>query len=148
MTKLSIELLPVKESITLTPSEWSVVAMFYKYPDLDELKARFNINADKLNVILKALKAKKAIKIIQSQSQSIVETPSSFWERLEKELSKCIGPIAPLVLDDKIEELNRSRDNFPLEMLYSLVEKVATEINTPVGKQQFQKTMLGLIKQY
>ena len=148
MAKLSIELLPVKESITLTPSEWSVVAMFYKYPDLDELKARFNLNADKLNMILKALKAKKAIKIIQSHSQSIVETPSSFWERLEKELSKCIGPIAPLVLDDKIEELNRSRDNFPLEMLYSLVEKMATEINTPEGKQQFQKTMLGLIKQY
>jgi len=148
MARQSIELLPVKESITLTPSEWSVVAMFYKYPDLDDLKARFNVNEDKLNMILEALTAKKAIKIIQDPTQPLVEIPASFWEKMEKELSRCIGPIAPLILDDKIEEFNRSRDSFPLEMLYTLVEKVATEIDSPEGKQQFQKTMLGLIKQY
>ncbi len=148
MAKQSIVLLPVKESITLTPSEWSVVAMFYKYPDIDELKTKFKVNADKLNAILETLQAKKAVKIIQDPSQPLVEISASFWERIEKELSKCIGPIAPLVLDDKIEEFNKSRNSFPFEMLYTLVEKVATEINSPEGKRQFQKTMLELIKQY
>lgn len=148
MARQSIELLQVKESITLTPSEWSVIAMFYKYSDLDELKSKFNVPADKLNAVLEKLQAKRAIKITQIQPLPSVGIPSFFWEKIVKELSKCIGPIAPLVLDDKIEEFNRSRDNFPLEMLYSLVEKVATEINSPEGKQQFQKTMLGIIKQY
>ena len=148
MAKQSIELLPVKESITLTPTEWHVIAMFYKYPDLDELKTNFNVNADQLYAVLEKLQAKKAIKIIQIQSQPSVEIPAFFWERLEKELSKSIGPIASLILDDKIEEFNKSRDNFPHKMLYSLVEKLATEITSPDGKQQFQKTMLELIKQY
>ncbi|RLC25629.1 MAG: hypothetical protein DRH93_01250 [Deltaproteobacteria bacterium] len=148
MAKQSIKLLPVKESITLTPSEWRVIAMFYEYPDLSELKAKFNVNTDQLYAVLKRLEVKKAIKIIQTPSQSLVEIPSIFWERLEKELSKSIGPIASLILDDKIEEFNKSRNNFPRKMLYSLVEKVATEIDSPAGKQDFQKTMLELIKQY
>jgi len=33
-------------------------------------------------------------------------------------------------------------------MLYSLVEKLATEISSHDGKQQFLKIMLTLIKQY
>lgn len=148
MAKQSIELLPVKESITLTPSEWHVIAMFYKYPDLDKLKAKFNVNTDQLNAVLGKLQAKKAIKVIEVQSPSSVEIPSFFWERLEKELSKSIGPIASLVLDDKIEEFNKTKATFPNKMLYSLVEKVATEINSEAEKRQFQKTMLELIKQY
>lgn len=148
MARQSIKLLPVKKSITLTPSEWQVIAMFYKHPDLNELKAKFNVNTDQLYAIIERLEAKKVIKIIQTPSQSLVEIPTIFWEKLEKELSKSIGPIASLVLDDTIEEFNKSRDNFPHKMLYSLVEKVATEINSPAGKQQFQKTMLELIKQY
>lgn len=86
MTKQSIKLLPVKESITLTPSEWSVIAMFNKYPDLDELKSKFNVNAGQLNAVLEKLQAKKAIKIIQIQSPPSVEIPSFFWGKLEKEL--------------------------------------------------------------
>jgi hypothetical protein len=148
MARQKIKFLPVKESITLTPSEWTVIAMVNKYPDLDELKARFNVTAGQLNAVLEKLQAKKAVKIIQTPSLPPGEISSIFWGKLEKELSKCIGPIAPLVLDDKIEEFNRSRDNFPHKMLYSLVEKLATEINSPAGKQQFQKTMLELIKQY
>lgn len=148
MARQSIELLPVKEPITLTPSEWHVIAMFYKYPDMEKLKAKFNVNTEQLNAVLAKLQAKKAIRVIEDQSQASVEIPSFFWERLEKELSKSIGPIASLVLDDKVEEFNRTKQNFPHKMLYSLVEKVATEIGSQAERSQFQKTMLEIIKQY
>ena len=148
MTSQSIELLPVKESITLTPSEWYVIAMVYKYRDLDKLKARLNVNPDQLTRVLKKLQDKKFIKLIKTLSHPSIEIPTLFWEKLEKELSRCIGPIAPLVIDDTIEEFNKSRDNFPHKMLYNLLEKISLEINTSDGKQQFQKTMLEVIKQY
>jgi hypothetical protein len=147
MAEKQIQLLPVKESITLTPSEWNVIAMLYHYPDLDELKSKYNINTDQLNAILEKLQAKKVIQNTHKPLSS-AEIPSSFWDRLEKELSRSIGPVAPLVLDDKIEEFNRSRDTFSHKMLYSLVEKLATEISSHDGKQQFLKIMLTLIKQY
>ncbi|MEN8210422.1 MAG: hypothetical protein ABFR31_01780 [Thermodesulfobacteriota bacterium] len=148
MAEKQIQLLSVKESITLTPSEWNVIVMLYNYPDLDELKSKYSVNTDQLNAILEKLQAKKAIQSTHIKTLSSAEVPSSFWDRLEKELSISIGPVASLVLDDKIEEFNRSRDNFSHEMLYSLVEKLVTEINSPDGKQQFQKKMLTLIKQY
>lgn len=148
MAEKQIQLLPVKESITLTPSEWNVIAMLYHYPDLDELKSKYNVNTDQLNAILEKLQAKKAIKKTHIKPLSSAEIPSSFWDSLEKELSRSIGPVAPLVLDDKIEEFNRSRDNFSHKMLYNLVEKLATEISSQDGKQQFLKIMLTLIKQY
>lgn len=149
MGNRTIELLPAKEPVSLTPPEWNVIAMFHKYPDLKTIAQKFNINEQQLDTILERLETRKLIRVINLDSDdTAVEIPSFFWERLEKELSKSIGPIAALVIDDKLKEFNRQKTNFPHKMLYSLVEKVATEISVGPERNKFQKTMLELIKQY
>ncbi|MBF0303234.1 MAG: hypothetical protein HQK73_09350, partial [Desulfamplus sp.] len=87
--------------------------------------------------------------VLEAATASVVipETPVIFWERLENELSKAIGPIASIVIDDAVTEFNIQRENFPAKFLYSLVEKVAAEIHSHAEKTQFQKAMLEVIKQ-
>lgn len=149
MGNRAIELLPTKEQVSLSSSEWNVIAMFHKYPDLRTIAQKFTINEQQLDAVLERLKAKKLVRVINLESEdTAAEIPSFFWEKLETEVSKSIGPIASLVIDDKIKEFNRQKSNFPHKMLYSLVEKVATEINAGQERNQFQKNMLELIKQY
>ncbi|SLM30195.1 hypothetical protein MTBBW1_2130090 [Desulfamplus magnetovallimortis] len=164
MIKYRIELIPSAEkNITLTSSEWAIVVMFSKFSDFNkmviELKLRMNIDFDEIKQALSSLQKKKILKLLQTQTDDDVQAKSSeateeksmenmavFWDKITKELSRAIGPIADIVIDDAVGEFKASRDNFPSKYLYSLVEKVATEIHTAAEKSQFQKAMLEFIK--
>ncbi|MFO7752983.1 MAG: hypothetical protein R6V41_07680 [Desulfobacteraceae bacterium] len=149
MAKTNVELLPVKQDVNLTSSEWQLITMLFRYSDIDGLKEKVNINESTLESLLNQLKRKKLIRISQADSnESSARIPTFFWEKLERELSKSIGPIASLVIDDKLEEFERSKETFPHKLLYSLVEKAAMEITAQAEKNQFQRTMLEFIKQY
>lgn len=155
MFKYMIELIPsVEKNIIITPAEWLIIVMLTKYPDFNkmivELKSRYNMNSDEIKQSLSNLQKKKMIKLLQTQEeaeQEEAETSDLFWETITKELSRAIGPIADIVIDDAVGEFNVSRDKFPAKYLYSLVEKVAAEIHTTAEKSQFQKAMLEFIKQ-
>ncbi len=168
MLKYIIELMPTKEdSVTLSSAEWSIIVMLNKYPDFNrliaELKKNHNMTIDDIKALLSRLQKRSILKLFQTQvneenisydlntkSSSLVvepETPAIFWERLENELSKAIGPIASIVIDDAVSEFNTSQEKFPAKFLYSLVEKVAAEIHSHAEKIQFQKAMLEVIKQ-
>ncbi|MBF0203053.1 MAG: hypothetical protein HQK67_01805 [Desulfamplus sp.] len=84
---------------------------------------------------------------VSERSSGEQETSFIFWEQLENELSRAIGPIASIVIDDAISEFNIPKDKFPGKFLYSLIEKVAAEIQSHAEKTQFQKAMLEVIKQ-
>ncbi|MBF0411205.1 MAG: hypothetical protein HQK70_00665 [Desulfamplus sp.] len=166
MLKYIIELMPTKEdSVTLSSSEWTIIVMLNKYPDfnrlISELKKNYNMSVEEIKASLGKLQKRNILKLFQTQvaentdtvleaataSVVIPETPVIFWERLENELSKAIGPIASIVIDDAVTEFNIQRENFPAKFLYSLVEKVAAEIHSHAEKTQFQKAMLEVIKQ-
>jgi DNA-binding MarR family transcriptional regulator len=90
MTNRTIELLPAKEQISLSASEWNVIAMFFRYPNLNTIAQKFNINEKQLDAVLDRLQAKKIVRVIDLKQEEAVsvEIPSFFWEHLEKELSK------------------------------------------------------------
>ncbi|MBF0573493.1 MAG: hypothetical protein HQK69_07010 [Desulfamplus sp.] len=164
MLKYIIELIPTTDnSVTLSSSEWAIIVMLTKYPDFNrliaELKKNHNMTIEEIKALLGNLQKRKILKLFQTEvsedsaiisptqnAVSIPETPSIFWERLENELSRAIGPIASIVIDDSISEFNMPREKFPTKFLYSLVEKVAAEINSNAEKTQFQKAMLEVIK--
>ena len=165
MLKYIIELIPTTDnSVTLSSSEWVIIVMLTKYPDFNrliaELKKNNNMTMEEIKGLLGNLQKRKVLKLFQTEvSEDIAaipspqtavampETPSIFWERLENELSRAIGPIASIVIDDSVSEFNMAREKFPTKFLYSLVEKVAAEINSSVEKTQFQKAMLEVIKE-
>ena len=151
-----IELIPNKEQeVTLTPHEWQLLAMLFKNPDLSTLRTIWTTDNPSLDETLNQLQEKKLIKHTATDNQSKKESnhddsakvPSNFWKKLEEELSKAIGPIATLVIDDKLDEFGISKAKFPQKYLYTLVEKVEVEISDQSDRKQFQRTMLDFIKQ-
>lgn len=164
MLKYIIELIPAEgDNITLSSSEWSIIVMLNKYPDFNkliaELKKTYNMTVEEIKALLVSLQKRKILKLFQTEvteevadvvpevASVVSGTPLIFWEKLENELSRAIGPIASIVIDDAVSEFNISREQFPGKFLYSLVEKVAAEIHSYAEKSQFQKAMLEVIKQ-
>ncbi|MFP4168160.1 MAG: hypothetical protein ACLFSY_04840 [Desulfonatronovibrionaceae bacterium] len=146
MAKRRIELVPVKKQVTFNASEWLVIVMYTRYQDLEKLQEKLRLDDSSLNAILESLEKKQVLKVTGESGEPQSGVPSAFWAQMEKELSRYIGPIATAVIDDELGAVNKTRESITKDGLYSLVEKVATEIDSQSNRVNFQNTMLEMIK--
>ncbi len=65
---------------------------------------------------------------------------------MEHELTKVMGPVAPLIIDDEVAALGAAKDSFPRDRVAELVEKVSSEITDEAKRASFQKIMLEAIE--
>ena len=69
----------------------------------------------------------------------------NFFPVIENELRKIMGPMAPIIIDDKIAEFGESRDAFPEEQLPPFVQAVTDEIADKTKRALFNKSMTEFI---
>jgi len=117
-----------------------------------------NINVPLLNLTanLAAKKLTKRLKAL-SPAETKVKTPDraippeftvdgTFFAQMEHELTKVMGPIATMIVDDEVAALGAARDSFPRDRVAELVAKVSSEITDKGKRASFQQTMLEVIE--
>jgi predicted regulator of Ras-like GTPase activity (Roadblock/LC7/MglB family) len=70
----------------------------------------------------------------------------TFFAQIEHELTKVMGPVAPLIIDDEVAALGVAKDAFPRDRVAELVEKVSSEITDEAKRASFQQIMLEAIE--
>ena len=73
---------------------------------------------------------------------------AGFFDFMEKELTRIIGPVASVILDEEIKNMGEERGVFPVGKVSLLVEKVSGEIADDTQRIAFQKTTLDALKGY
>jgi hypothetical protein len=71
----------------------------------------------------------------------------AFFERLEIEFAQFFGPMAPVIIDEKVEELGYAREEFPQEHLSQLIEKIGNEIGDRGQRTKFRDRAMALMKE-
>jgi hypothetical protein len=67
-------------------------------------------------------------------------------DRICGELVKAMGPVAPVVLADKLKGLGVDPEQFPVERAAELVEMLSYEIQDERTRAEFQKGALKQLK--
>ncbi len=65
----------------------------------------------------------------------------NFFPVIENELRKVMGPIAPIVIDDKLAEFGESREAFPEDRLPPFVQAIGEEISDASKRAGFTRFM-------
>ncbi len=71
----------------------------------------------------------------------------NFFPVIENELSKIMGPMAPIIIDDIISDFGESRDAFPVDRLPPFVQAVGEEITDKTKRALFAKIMTDFLAQ-
>lgn len=66
---------------------------------------------------------------------------ANFFPMIENELKKLMGPIAPILIEDKLDDLGESQDMFPQERAEAFVSAISEEITNAGKKKEFVKVM-------
>jgi DNA-binding transcriptional regulator YhcF (GntR family) len=117
---------------------------------IEEHKSLYQI-ADQVEMDASALK--KALRRLLEQG--LIETVQKrfpllgkvFLDAVRLNLSRAIGPMADIILEEAVEEMNVDPHGITLDQAAELVNHLALEITDEGNRIQFQKTLIPFLNQ-
>ena len=86
--------------------------------------------------------------LVRAESQKPVEKKlvgENFFLKVENELKKAVGPVASVIIDDKLEEFGNPRSSFPQDQTLSFIEALGEEIPRDGQKREFVRVMMEFL---
>jgi hypothetical protein len=83
--------------------------------------------------------------LTKSEAQKPVEKKlvgDNFFLKVENELKKAVGPVASVIIDDKLNEFGITRTSFPQDRALPFIEGLGEEIPRDVQRKEFMKAMM------
>jgi hypothetical protein len=68
-----------------------------------------------------------------------------FFLMVEAELRKVIGPMAPIIIDDKLSDLGATKDSLAQDQASSLIEKLSEDVSRDSKKKEFLRVMMDFL---
>jgi hypothetical protein len=69
----------------------------------------------------------------------------NFFPTVETELKRVIGPLAPLIISDKLSDLGETKDSLSQDQALSFVDKLSEEISNDSKKKEFLRIMTDFL---
>ncbi len=103
--------------------------------------------ARELTAALKGEVAEKPLPGREEGGPAAETVGAAFLGQLECDLARAIGPIANLVVNEKIQALGESRESFPWREANRLIEEVGGEITDEGKRTQFSGAALRALRE-
>jgi hypothetical protein len=69
----------------------------------------------------------------------------NFFLKVENELKKALGPVASIIIDDKLNEFGNTRVSFPQDQALPFIEALGEEVPRDMQKKEFMRVMMEFL---
>ncbi|MGD2272268.1 MAG: hypothetical protein PVI06_17845 [Desulfobacterales bacterium] len=111
--------------------------------DIAQIANEVGMDVAALNTALSKL---IKLRLIESVEKEVPFLGEKFLEALKVNLSKAIGPMAELLIEDVAADMNFPLTKIPKHQAAELISDLAVEIPDEDSRVQFEKAMIELIK--
>lgn len=111
---------------------------------LQKIAQEVGMSPDQTNVTIDKLLELKLVEPVLTKDKSSMG--GQFVKALEQNLSRAVGPMAQIILEDALIDLNLIGKDIPQNQAAELISLLAVEIPDEEVRMQFKKAMLPLIK--
>lgn len=137
------------DAVSLQPQEWQVLAHINGARNASEIAEELGM--EKLDVlkILAHLEVSKLLDV--AEGSDIVSEPqirNGFFERLSNEFTDLIGPMGPVIIDEVVGSMGKTREGFPRSQVADLIERISGDIENDEKRLNFQQIMLDLLREF
>jgi len=133
--------------VTLRSTDWAVITQIDGHKTVKEIAGILAFSMEEAVARFTWLYDKGLLRFISADNEQEKLLPADFFIRLESELTKIIGPVAPFVIDDVLWTLDEKKDEFKSTKVAGLIESLTEEIPDEQKKLIFQQNMLELLKE-
>ncbi|MFO7839250.1 MAG: hypothetical protein R6X08_07115 [Desulfosalsimonadaceae bacterium] len=112
--------------------------------NLSRVARSLNVNMKHLRTVLKKL---QDLQLIEAAPDAMPTLGQDFLKTLSAELSRAMGPIADVVIEDEINDMGETPDRFPAHRAAELVDLLARQIIREERKVAFQQSMVKKLRE-
>ena len=133
--------------VNLKPEAWRILTQINGTRTVSDIAKNIGMDeATAINVadsLFKAHILEVAPGSVRPSSESV---DTAFFNSVTKELARAMGPLASIIVEDEINALGESMENFPRDRLADLIESVSEAIKDNNKRINFQRVMLEAIR--
>jgi hypothetical protein len=142
--RLSLQRNP--ENKNINADQWNVLALCNGTKTISEIADSLGWDEFKTSKIVFQLVQLGLLEKLDDQKPIKKKpVPENFFPMVETELKKVIGPLAPLVISDKLSDLGETKDSLGHDQALSFVEKLGEEISNDSKKKEFLRIMTDFL---
>ena len=112
--------------------------------NLGQVARSLNMNLKNLRIILNKL---YKLHLCETAKDAVPTLGKDFFNYLSAELSRAMGPIADVVIEDEISEMGENQLKFPAHRAAELVDMLARQILREERKVTFQQAMVKKLRE-
>jgi hypothetical protein len=130
------------ENKNINAEQWNVLALCNGSRTILEIAESLSWDEFKTSKIIFELVQLALLEKAEDQ-KPVKKKPvfGNFFQTVETELKKVIGPIAPLIIDDKLSDLGERKDSLGQDQAFSFIEALSEEISNDSKKKEFLRVM-------
>jgi hypothetical protein len=142
--RLSLQKSP--ENKNINADQWNVLALSNGTKTISEIADSLSWDEFKTSKIIFQLVQLGLLEKVEEQ-KPVKKKPvaGNFFPMVETELKKMIGPLAPLIINDKLADLGETKDSLGQDQALSFVEKLGEEISNDSKKKEFLRIMTDFL---
>ncbi len=130
--------------VSLDSEMLRVLMEFDGRKNLAQVARSQNMNMKQLREVLNRL---QKIRLIEEARDAVPTLDAEFFKLLSSELSRAMGPIAEVVIEDEISDMGEGRARFPAHRAAELVDLLARQIIREERKVTFQQSMVKKLRE-
>jgi len=130
------------ESISLTGEQWNVSALCNGAKTVSEIREALKWDEFKVSKTIYQLVQLGLLERAEDRKPIKKKLISNgFFHTVETELKKMIGPMAPIVISDKLSDMGATKDSFAQDQVSSFVQTLSEEISDDLMRKEFLRAM-------
>jgi hypothetical protein len=131
---------------TIKPDEWNILALANGMRTVSEIVEITGWNEFKAcRTIMQLVRAGLLEKTEEPRQIRRKRVGDGFFSTLEDEFKRVMGPVAPIIIEDKLAEFGETRDFFPSDQAEYFIEALSEEIPSDVRRREFTGVMMGIL---
>ncbi len=130
------------ENKNINGEQWNVLALCNGTKTISEIAVSLGWDEFKTSKIIFQLVQLALLEKVEDR-KPVKKNPvtEAFLSTVEMELKKMIGPLAPLIISDKLSDLGETKESLDQTQALPFVEKLGEEISNESKKKEFLRIM-------
>jgi hypothetical protein len=134
------------ENKNINADQWNVLALCSGTKTVSEIAATLNWDEFRASKTILQLAQLGLLEKAGEHNPIKKETVSeNFFLMVEAELRKVIGPMAPLIIDDKLSDLGATKDSLAQDKASFFIEKISEDVARESKKEEFLRVMMDFL---
>jgi hypothetical protein len=135
------------EEANLLHLEWAVVSQLDGQKTVGQIAENLALSRNEIEEIFHKLNSQNLLVLVNRSGEDSLVSPE-FFKILSHEMTLLLGPVAGIIIEDVLEMIRMSRENFEIQNLPVLIELLTNQIDDPVKQIEFQKNIYNRVRVY